>query len=116
MGLVAWKALGPPGVEKFDAADARAAFREGRAAMLIDRAERVATWSGGKPVGVAGLPGSERVYEPMQKEWKPGVAPESPELSAARRWLADRNQQEHRRAPSARRPSTSPSISPAPIT
>ncbi len=70
-GLVAWKALGPPGVERFDATAARAAFREGRAAMLIDRAERVATWSGGKPVGVASLPGSERVYEPLQKEWKP---------------------------------------------
>jgi multiple sugar transport system substrate-binding protein len=70
-GLVAWKAFGPKNVERFDATAARQAFREGRAAMLIDRAERAATWSGGKPVGVAPLPGSERVYEPLQKEWKP---------------------------------------------
>ncbi len=69
IGLVAWKALGPPGVEKFDAAAAREAFREGRAAMLIDRAEQVGTWSAGKPLGVVALPGSERVYEPMRKEW-----------------------------------------------
>ena len=67
--LVGWKAVGPPGVEKFDAAAARKAFREGQAAMLIDRAEQVRTWSGGKPVGVVALPGSERVYEPMRKEW-----------------------------------------------
>ena len=70
-GFVAWKAFGPPGVERFDAAAAREAFRQGQAAMLVDRAERVAAWSGGKPVGVARLPGAERVYEPSQKEWKP---------------------------------------------
>ena len=70
-GFVAWKAFGPPGVERFDAAAAREAFRQGQAAMLVDRAERVAAWSGGKPVGVARLPGSERVYEPSRKEWKP---------------------------------------------
>jgi multiple sugar transport system substrate-binding protein len=68
-GFVAWKKLGPPGVEAFDAAAARKAFRDGQAAMLIDRAEQVGTWSGGKPVGVASLPGSERVYDPLRKEW-----------------------------------------------
>ncbi len=67
--LVAWKKLGPPGVEGFDAAAARQAFRDGRAAMLIDRAEQAGTWSGGKPVGVASLPGSDRVYEPSRKQW-----------------------------------------------
>jgi multiple sugar transport system substrate-binding protein len=77
-GLVAWKALGPAGVEKFDAAAARQAFREGRAALLIDRAEQVATWSGGKPVGVASLPGSERVYEPTRKEWAQASAVNRP--------------------------------------
>jgi multiple sugar transport system substrate-binding protein len=76
--LVAWKALGPTGVEKFDAAAARQAFRDGRAAMLIDRAEQVGTWSGGKPVGVAALPGSERVYEPMRKEWAQASAVNRP--------------------------------------
>ncbi len=70
-GLVAWKAVGPPGVLGFDATAAREAFRQGRATMLIDLAEQAASWSGGKPVGVASLPGSERVYEPMRKEWKP---------------------------------------------
>jgi multiple sugar transport system substrate-binding protein len=77
-GLVAWKALGPQGVEKFDANAARQAFRDGRAALLIDRAEQVGTWSGGKPVGVASLPGSQRVYEPMRKEWAEASAVNRP--------------------------------------
>jgi multiple sugar transport system substrate-binding protein len=70
-GLVAWKAFGPPGMERFDSAAARASFRTGKVAMLIDRAERAATWSHGKPLGVAPLPGSDRVFEPIRKEWKP---------------------------------------------
>ena len=70
-GLVAWKALGPPGVERFDATAARAAFRE-RPGRHADRSRRTSpTWSHGKPVGVARLPGSDRVFEPLQKEWKP---------------------------------------------
>jgi len=76
--LCAWKALGPPGMEQFDAAAARESFRTGKVAMLIDRAERAATWSHGKPLGVAALPGSERVYEPIRKEWKPAAPPNSP--------------------------------------
>ncbi len=71
--LCAWKAVGPPGMEQFDAAAARESFRTGKVAMLIDRAERAATWSFGKPLGVAALPGSERVYEPTRKEWKPAA-------------------------------------------
>jgi len=69
-GLVAWKAFGPPGMDRFDATLARAAFRTGHVAMLIDRAERAADWSHGKPVGVLPLPGSDRVFEPVRKEWK----------------------------------------------
>ena len=38
--------------------------------MLIDRAERAASWSGGHPIGVAPLPGSERVYEPLRHQWE----------------------------------------------
>ena len=62
---------GPPGMERFDAAAAREAFRTGKVALLIDRAERAAAWSHGKPVGVAPLPGSDRVFEPIRKEWTP---------------------------------------------
>ena len=77
-GVVAWKALGPPGMIQFDAAAARESFRSGAAALLIDRAERVASWSGGKPVGVAPLPGSDRVFEPLRKQWQPASPPNSP--------------------------------------
>ncbi len=37
--------------------------------MLIDRAERASNWSHGKRLGVAPLPGSERVFEPTSKSW-----------------------------------------------
>jgi multiple sugar transport system substrate-binding protein len=69
--VVALRAYGPAGGERFGAADARASFRTGKVAILIDRAERAATWSHGKPIGVAPLPGSDRVYEPIRKEWMP---------------------------------------------
>ncbi len=68
-GLLALKAAGPPGMERFDAAAAREAFRKGKVAFLIDRAERAKSWSHGKPVGVAPLPGSERVFDPISKAW-----------------------------------------------
>jgi multiple sugar transport system substrate-binding protein len=68
-GLLSLKATGPPGVERFDAAAARESFRTGKVAMLIDRAERAATWSHGKPVNVAPLPGSDRVFDPGSKTW-----------------------------------------------
>ena len=67
--LIALKSCGPAGMARFDAAAARESFRTGKVALLIDRAERAATWSHGKPVGVAPLPGSERVFEPTRKEW-----------------------------------------------
>jgi multiple sugar transport system substrate-binding protein len=46
--------------------------------MLIDRAEQLASWSGGKPIGVAALPGSERVFEPQQKASKQQSPPNRP--------------------------------------
>ncbi len=83
-----WKKLGPAGIEGFDAAAARQAFRDGRAAMLIDRAEQVGTWSGGKPVGVAALPGSERVYDPMRKDWAEAASLNRPSyLAKGGGWL-----------------------------
>ena len=68
-GLIAMKAAGPPGIERFDAAAARESFRTGKVALLIDRAERAADWSHGKPVRVAPLPGSERVFDPGSRAW-----------------------------------------------
>jgi multiple sugar transport system substrate-binding protein len=76
--VVSLKNLGPPGMERFDAEGARAAFRTGKVAMLIDRAERAAGWSHGKPLAVAPLPGSERVFEPARKAWQPASPPNSP--------------------------------------
>ncbi len=66
---IAWKASGPPGMEKFDAEGARASFRAGKVALLIDRAERFSSWSHGKRAGVAPLPGSERVFDPSARTW-----------------------------------------------
>lgn len=68
----------PPGAAQFDAEAARSAFRSGKAALLIDRAERASTWSEGKPVGVAPLPGSERVYNPDRKQWETPTSPNRP--------------------------------------
>jgi len=76
--IVSLKAFGPPGMEKFDAEGARAAFRTGKVAMLIDRAERATAWSHGKPLSVAPLPGSERVFVPALKVWQPASPPNSP--------------------------------------
>ncbi len=76
--LVGLKDAGPPDMERFDAAAAREAFRSGKVAMLIDRAERASTWSGGKPVGVAALPGSDRVFEPGLKAWATPGHPNRP--------------------------------------
>jgi multiple sugar transport system substrate-binding protein len=88
-GVVAWKAFGPPGMEGFNAAAARAAFRTGHVAMLIDRAERAADWSHGKPVGILALPGSDRVYEPVRKEWKQANPLNTPSyLPEGGGWLA----------------------------
>ena len=78
--LLDLKAVGPPGVETFDAETARKAFREGRVALLIDRAEMAGHWGGGKvkSIGLAPLPGSERVYEPVNKKWETLATPNRP--------------------------------------
>ncbi|MGO8940057.1 MAG: hypothetical protein ACLQLO_24055, partial [Mycobacterium sp.] len=57
---------------------ARASFRTGKVAMLIDRAECAADWSHGKPVGIARLPGSDRVFEPIRKQWNAFSPPNAP--------------------------------------
>ena len=77
-GLVDLTKSAPPGAAQFDADAARSAFRSGQVALLIDRAERASTWSEGKPVGVAPLPGSERVYNPDRKAWETPTSPNRP--------------------------------------
>ncbi|WP_435009145.1 ABC transporter substrate-binding protein [Tundrisphaera lichenicola] len=68
--IVALKDFGPPEAGKFDADAARQAFRSGEAAFLIDRAERAATWSTeGSAVGVAPLPGSDRLFDFSSNTW-----------------------------------------------
>jgi multiple sugar transport system substrate-binding protein len=68
--LIALKACGPPAMERLDSGSARQAFRTGKVALLIDRAERAASWSHGKPLSIAPLPGSDRVFDPSQKTWQ----------------------------------------------
>lgn len=77
-GLVALKAFGPAGVETFDIKAARKAFGSREAAMLIDRAEKVASWGDGKSIGVARLPGSGRVYNPDRSQFEPASRPNRP--------------------------------------
>ena len=70
--MARWKELGPPEMADFNADAARAAFREGRTALLIDRPERAQFWTDPqKPVDVAvsPLPASTRVYDPSRKTW-----------------------------------------------
>lgn len=76
--LVELRECGPPDMAKFDALAAREAFRAGHIAMLIDRAERAATWSNQKPLGVAPLPGSDRVYVPDRNVWEDASPPNAP--------------------------------------
>ncbi len=69
--LIALKAFGPPKAETFDAPAARAAFKSGRVAMLVDRAEAASSWGTGQsPIGVAPLPGSNRVFDPSRNLWE----------------------------------------------
>jgi multiple sugar transport system substrate-binding protein len=86
--LVSLKASGPPGMAGFDAEAAREAFRGGKVAMLIDRAELAARWAHGKAVGVAPLPGSERVYDPARKQWETARSSNDPSyLPSGGGWL-----------------------------
>jgi ABC-type glycerol-3-phosphate transport system substrate-binding protein len=91
--LVALQKSGPPGMEteSFDAEAARAAFREGKAALLIDRAERASRWTDAKhpmKVGVAPLPGSEQMFDPSRKEFEAASPPNNPTyLSRGGGWV-----------------------------
>ncbi|GAC1463054.1 MAG: hypothetical protein NVSMB9_00020 [Isosphaeraceae bacterium] len=90
--LVALKAFGPKGADGFDAEGARSAFRNGEVALLIDRAERADRWGGRqvKAVGVAPLPGSERVYDPANQKWEATASPNRPAyLPFGGGWLID---------------------------
>ncbi len=77
--LVSLRDAGPPEMSGFDANAAREAFRKGKAALLIDRAERAAEWVDPKgptvAVGVAQLPGSRRVFEPGRQVWISNLDP-----------------------------------------
>ncbi len=71
--ISALRAAGPEGIADFNADAARSAFRSGNTAMLIDRAEFASRWTDHKKpaqVGVAPLPGSDRVYDPDRKLWE----------------------------------------------
>ena len=74
LGAIAgWKGFAPSKAVAFDAEAARASFRAGEAAFLIDRAEMASRWTDPKTplsVGVAALPGSRRVYEPDRRAWQ----------------------------------------------
>lgn len=79
--IVKWR--GKPG-EKVSPDDARAAFRQGQASLLIDYAENAPAWSetgGTAKIGVAPLPGATLVYDPDRRE---SVKTSPPNLSA---WL-----------------------------
>ncbi|WP_406695088.1 extracellular solute-binding protein [Singulisphaera sp. Ch08] len=69
-GLTALTAFGPTAIQSFDIKAARQAFGSREAAMLIDRAESVASWGDGKSIGVARLPGSERVFDPARNQFE----------------------------------------------
>jgi multiple sugar transport system substrate-binding protein len=71
--LAQWKTLAPAKAETFDAEAARAAFRAGETAFLIDRAERASRWTDPKKpltVSLAPLPASHKVYDPERKTWQ----------------------------------------------
>ncbi|WZO95822.1 extracellular solute-binding protein [Isosphaeraceae bacterium EP7] len=73
--LVKLAPSGPPGMNKFDAKAARAAFAAGNVAMLVDRAERASEWGDANAIAVAPLPGSSRVYDPARKAWESTESP-----------------------------------------
>lgn len=77
-GLLALGKNGPPGMEAFDCEAARRAFAEGQVALLIDLAERSESWTKKTPVGVAPLPGSNRVFNPQRGQWEDLERPNQP--------------------------------------
>ena len=71
--IVGLKDVGPENMNRFDAEAARSAFREGRSALLIDRAERAPRWTDPKrpmAVVVAPLPGSSRLFDPDKGDYE----------------------------------------------
>lgn len=79
--LVALQDAGPDGVASFDAEAARSAFRAGSVALLIDRAERYASWleeGDEAELGVARLPGSARMFEANRSAFDPADPPNRP--------------------------------------
>ncbi len=72
-------------------------FARARSLCLIDRAERAATWSHGKPVGVAPLPGLGPRLRADPQRMDAGLAAERTELSSPRGGLAGRDQRPARR-------------------
>ncbi len=70
--------LGSEGSAALDLEQARTAFRSGKVLMLVDLAERYAQWTDAKkprPIGVAPLPGSKRIYNIERKGWEVGEEP-----------------------------------------
>jgi multiple sugar transport system substrate-binding protein len=99
--LVGWKDAGPPEMANFDAGAARAAFCDGRAALLIDRPERALRWTNPQnpvDVAVAPLPASTRVFDPLRKSW---ITPRVPNrigyLRSGGGWLGGVNARSERR-------------------
>jgi multiple sugar transport system substrate-binding protein len=79
--LVALAEKGPSQAKTFDAAHAREAFRSASVALLIDRAERASQWTDPthpRAVGVAALPGSERLYDPDRSSYETVKPPNRP--------------------------------------
>lgn len=86
--LTSLAAQGPPGAASFDADAARAAFRDGKSAILIDLAERAGTWGGQQSIGIAPPPGSNRVYDPARRTWETLEKPNRPVvLTTGGGWL-----------------------------
>ena len=80
-GLIGLRDAGPDGMAEFDAEDARSAFRDGEATLLIDRADRSSTWLDRRDeaeVGVSRLPGSSRTFEPIRGEFDANDPPNRP--------------------------------------
>lgn len=79
--LVGLADAGPEGMTGFDGEAARAAFRNGEAALLIDLAEYASGWldpDSESEVGVARLPGSHRMYDPARDDWEEVDPPNRP--------------------------------------
>jgi len=90
--LIKLKDVGPESDAPLDIEAARAAFRSGEAALLIDRAERADAWieeDSDLAVGVARLPGASLVFNPDRDRWESEDRPNRPTyLPHGGGWLA----------------------------